>query len=267
MNYRYLLFLVMAIVYNRTVAQPVSDGVGIGTITPHASAILDIQPPSNNKGVLIPRLTTAQMDAISPAAASSLLVYNSTVNNFYFYDGTGWQMVGTPKGAIIMWSGSTSNIPRGWVLCNGDRYLPDGSVTTNPGLGVATPDLQERFIVGAGSRDNGTVAGTSQYAPGANGGLNSVTLGPSQIPFHNHPASSSSAGSHSHTFSYTGASGKVVGKNSGGGEDGADDAALSSTTNAGGAHTHTITVSNNTVGGGSHENRPPYYALAFIMKL
>ena len=38
------------------------------------------------------------------------------------------------------------------------------------------------------------------------------------------------------------------------------------TITSGGAHTHTLTV-DNTGGGGAHENRPPYYALAYIMKL
>lgn len=41
-----------------------------------------------------------------------------------------------PAGIITMWSGSTSNIPTGWALCNGQN---------------GTPDLRDRFIVGAGS--------------------------------------------------------------------------------------------------------------------
>jgi hypothetical protein len=44
---------------------------------------------STNKGVLIPRLTTAQMNAM-PSPATGLWIYNSTLNMFYFYDGT-WQ--------------------------------------------------------------------------------------------------------------------------------------------------------------------------------
>jgi microcystin-dependent protein len=45
-----------------------------------------------------------------------------------------------PNGGIIMWSGNIDSIPTGWALCNGN-YVN----------GVATPDLRNRFIVGAGS--------------------------------------------------------------------------------------------------------------------
>lgn len=50
-----------------------------------------------------------------------------------------------PSGAILMWSGTISNIPSGWVLCDG----------TN-----GTPDLRDRFVVGA-SQDSGGVAMTT----------------------------------------------------------------------------------------------------------
>ena len=55
-----------------------------------------------------------------------------------------------PTGGIIMWSGATSNIPSGWVLCDGNN---------------STPNLQNRFIVGAGN----------SYAVGATGGSASGT--------------------------------------------------------------------------------------------
>ena len=50
-----------------------------------------------------------------------------------------------PPGGIIIWSGSLVNIPNGFVLCDGNN---------------GTPDLRDRFIVGAGD----------SYAPGAVGG-------------------------------------------------------------------------------------------------
>ena len=63
-------------------------GIGIGTNTPHASAILDIN--FTDKGVLFPRLTTAQRNAIS-APATGLLIYNSDDNVLQIYDGSAWQ--------------------------------------------------------------------------------------------------------------------------------------------------------------------------------
>ena len=61
--------------------------VGIGTTTPNASAMLDVQ--STTKGLLLPRLTTTQRDAIATPAAG-LQIYNTTTNCINFYNGTGW---------------------------------------------------------------------------------------------------------------------------------------------------------------------------------
>ncbi len=77
-----------------------AQSVGIGTTTPDNTAVLDIV--SNNKGVLIPRLTTAQRDAIL-APANGLMIYNSSEKGFNFFNGTKWQHVNAmPKGAILL---------------------------------------------------------------------------------------------------------------------------------------------------------------------
>lgn len=65
-----------------------TPGIGIGTSTPHASAILDLS--FTNKGMLFPRLTTAQRNAISNPAPG-LLIYNSDANVLQVYDGSGWK--------------------------------------------------------------------------------------------------------------------------------------------------------------------------------
>lgn len=61
--------------------------VGIGIVTPNGSSILDIQ--SNDKGVLQPRLTTVERDAIS-TPANGLIVYNTTTATFNYYN-AGWK--------------------------------------------------------------------------------------------------------------------------------------------------------------------------------
>ena len=53
-----------------------------------ASAMLDVA--SSTKGLLIPRMTTSQLDAIT-SPATSLLVFNTSVNNYQFFDGSVWQ--------------------------------------------------------------------------------------------------------------------------------------------------------------------------------
>ena len=148
-----------------------------------------------------------------------------------------------PSGGIILWSGSTASIPSGWVLCNGSN---------------STPDLRDRFVVGAGS----------SYAVNATGGASSVTLSTSQIPAHNHSASSSttiSDSGHSHSIpalvaTETGAGGTTSTASQG------SSVAASTNSATTGITASTSTSIGNTGGGGSHENRPPYYALAYIMK-
>ena len=58
-----------------------------GAITPDASSMLDIQ--STSKGVLIPRMLTSERTAIS-TPANGLLVYDTTTNSFWFFNGTIW---------------------------------------------------------------------------------------------------------------------------------------------------------------------------------
>lgn len=114
-----------------------------------------------------------------------------------------------PKGAVLAWSGAISSIPPGWYLCNGKN---------------GTPDLRDRFIVGAGS----------SYTVGATGGSKTTK--------------------HSHTVSFrTGPSNGVANA----------DIFDKNTRAATIGHTHTI---EGTLAEVELENRPPYYALAFIMR-
>jgi len=65
--------------------------VGLGTTTPHASSALDIT--SITKGLLIPRMTKTQRDAIS-SPATGLMIYQTDVTvGFYYYNGSSWAEV------------------------------------------------------------------------------------------------------------------------------------------------------------------------------
>lgn len=59
-----------------------NSNVGIGTLTPDSSALLDLK--TSDKGVLIPRLTSVQRLAISNPA-NALLVFDTDSNCFFFY--------------------------------------------------------------------------------------------------------------------------------------------------------------------------------------
>ena len=137
-----------------------------------------------------------------------------------------------PAGIISMWSGSIASIPAGWYLCDG----------TN-----GTPDLRNRFVVGAGST----------YAVGATGGSKDAI-----VVSHTHTASVTDPG-HNHTIPML----------SGVGGEGTT---ANSLTRASGTSTYNETSDTNTTGisvsvassgtSGTNANLPPYYALAYIMK-
>jgi hypothetical protein len=65
-----------------------AQGIGIGTATPAASAMLDVQ--STTRGLLIPRMTTAQRNSILNPAVG-LMIFDTNRNSFWLYQATGWQ--------------------------------------------------------------------------------------------------------------------------------------------------------------------------------
>jgi len=132
-------------------------------------------------------------------------------------------------GMIILWSGSSASIPSGWVLCNGSN---------------STPDLRDRFVVGAGST----------YAVGATGGSANATL-----VSHTHTATDSGH-THTSTIKSTKKSGGDTPDILSAGENLSGDKTITSNTG-----TANITVS--TEGSSAtNANLPPYYALCYIMK-
>lgn len=93
-NFIFTLTLLTAIVIAAQKTNAQNSNVGIGTTTPNASAMLDVV--STAKGVLVPRLTTLQMNAI-PAPANGLMVYNTDSSCFFFYKtaATSWMSLCT----------------------------------------------------------------------------------------------------------------------------------------------------------------------------
>ncbi|WKV16960.1 hypothetical protein [Microcystis phage MJing1] len=176
-----------------------------------------------------------------------------------------------PAGLIAKWSGTVATIPTGWALCNGSN---------------GTPDLTDKFVIGAGgTRAPGATGGaasvnTSAAGAHAHGGATQGhTLTAAQIPPHQHTGSTNGAGDHSHGVGQAWANdtsqgsaninffgtGTVGIRNT---TDGVGQHAHSFTTDATGGgqpHTHTITEAPN------HQHTvevlPPFYALAYIMKL
>ncbi|HBS85987.1 MAG: hypothetical protein A2W91_08475 [Bacteroidetes bacterium GWF2_38_335] len=78
------------------------ENIGIGTSTPDAKAVLDIR--ATDKGVLIPRLTAVQRNAMSSglsATQNGLLVFDSDSNKFYYWNVTEWTQIGGAAGSVV----------------------------------------------------------------------------------------------------------------------------------------------------------------------
>ena len=240
---------------NIATKMPLAGGEFTGNVICHS-----INPDGNNTRSL---------------GTSSLKFHQIHATNFY---GSGANLTGIESfvtGMILLWSGAANAIPSGFVICDGNN---------------STPDLRDRFVVGAGN----------SYSVGDTGGANNVTLGTVDIPAHSHTTDnhthSFDAGSHTHSFSGSGSSSHSHSFNwqysappyhsnaslptrdqykagNGVGSSNTSNAtvSLSVSGNTGNAAVSGNTgnanpSTNNTGGGQAHENRPPYYALCYIMK-
>ena len=132
-----------------------------------------------------------------------------------------------PTGSIIMWSGI--NVPTGWALCDGQN---------------GTPNLQGRFILGAGKGQNLT-----ERVVGQIGGLERVTLALNEIPTHAHNITYRTD-NNTKTTTYRGTA-NVAAKD----------------TNLRRTGMNKTTTSTSAGSEQTHENMPPFYVLGYIMKL
>lgn len=144
-----------------------------------------------------------------------------------------------PPGIISMWSGSIASIPVGWHLCDGT----DG-----------TPDLTEKFIIGAGyDYDPGDTGGAASHDHGGETADHTLTI--AEIPEHDHPNGVGDQITTSFVYSTVPAS-SVSNMNNDAGA--GTFQGLTGQTGGGTGHSHDIATAS---------NLPPFYALAFIMRV
>jgi hypothetical protein len=170
---------------------------------------------------------------------------------------------GVPRGFIGMWSGSVDQVPAGWALCDG----------TN-----GTPNLTDKFIVGAGN----------SYNPTDQGGHNTINLAHThttgdhilsiaEMPSHTHTQNQHNHTDAGHTHGLKVQQGNVGTSNI----MGTPHWSQTNYTDIGYANIQPATATNQNSGGNGAHNHgntggslsstqdimPPYYALAFIIKL
>ena len=155
-----------------------------------------------------------------------------------------------PIGGIIMWYGTIANIPASWALCDGTSY------STAIGT-IDTPDLRSRFIVGAGTDTQNVwgfnvttgaqtfTDGQTSVGVGSTGGSVAHKLTVAELASHTHQTTND-------VLTYFGGDNGDT-DTSGGGDNLPWDGRSDSIDSSGGDD--------------YHENRPPYYALAYIMRV
>lgn len=190
---------------------------------------------------------------------------------------------GSPVGLIAMWYGSSASCPAGWAVCNGQIVAKtDGSGN------ITTPNLVDRFVVGAGGElaDQGETGGAATYgvttaAGGAHshatsggahthtGTVGGTALTSAQLPAHSHnlkvaPLTVDAGGSITFTnISTSGTGASTYNENTG----------------TGATHTHTVTIDSGTPAAGTTDTSaththtltvpsiPPSMGLHYIMKV
>lgn len=241
-----------------------NGNVGIGTVNPESKLEVNNGPSIKGESTGL-RLPTNAGD-------NRILVSDSFGNTF-------WRMLTdsslagnslVPQGIIVMWSGMV--LPNSeWHLCDGNNGIPVN--------GVIIPDLRGRFIVGYNNGDN-DYAGIGNVGPNNNSsdydlidGGKKVKLKEGVIPIHTHHISANKVeakinGNHDHGLSELrqrdgigGSWGLAVGDN-------INDWSTGYKTDGSGNHTHQVEGVTDSFGKGNPvENRPPYYVLAFIIKV
>ena len=165
------------------VSQGFTQGVAINEddSDPDASAILDVK--ATDKGVLIPRMTAAQRNAIASPATGLLIYQTDGVAGFYFYNGT-WNNLSTPTGtaggdlagtfpnpSIAPGAINATNIANGSIngskiadnaitstkIANGSIDDEDIATTANIDGDKISPDFTDKFITTRTNSSNGQV--------------------------------------------------------------------------------------------------------------
>lgn len=146
--------IIIVIAIALSISKSYSQSVGVGTQTPHPSAMLDVV--STTKGFLMPRVTNRSN---VPSPAAGLMVYETTTNAIWIYNGSGWVQLGSGGGGTEwlvngthIYNGNTGNIGIGINLPTSKLHLSgnmlmDGS---NPTLQFQNAGVDKGFIQLAG---------------------------------------------------------------------------------------------------------------------
>jgi hypothetical protein len=170
------IFLSLALLISAMGAFAQKDNVGIGTTKPDQSAALEIS--SNNKGLLTPRMSLQQRNAIQNPAQGLIVYQTDLLSGFYFYDGKEWKSMTSETGAKSVADANNWGLMGNSVT--GSEYIGTNSnhplIMKSAGQRVAFLDQTGyfNFFIGNASGVNSTPTGT---AGALNSGSYNTALG------------------------------------------------------------------------------------------
>ena len=150
------------------------NSVGIGTTTPDPNAILDLQSSTNDQGLLVPRLTTAERTAAAfmtalAGTSEGLVVYDTDLTSFQYWDGSVWNAIG---GSDNDW------IENNDTIYNNTHYVVVGQTTMLQDIRMLVVSNGIRTAFAGSSGGDGTdaigVQGYATSAPNMNIGVSGL---------------------------------------------------------------------------------------------
>lgn len=181
---------------------PASGSAGIGTTTPNASALLEIT--STSKGLLVPRMTKTQRDAILSPATGLLIYQTNNTAGFYYFNGSSWTPGKIAAGANKNLGNLTAptavnisllpainntvdlgNASNGWKdnYLTGSLFMDGTSFLTNGNSNVFVGDNSGASVTGSENTGTGfntlknTTSATYNTASGSNSMFSNLTGG------------------------------------------------------------------------------------------
>jgi hypothetical protein len=196
---------------------------------------------ATNTGAVTLNINSLGVKSITKNGTTALTANEILINSAIevIYDGTQFQLVNPaivafPSGIITMWSGTIATIPSGWLLCNGSS---------------GTPDLRNRFVIGAFQDTAGVAYTTITGADTQTGGSKDAI-----VVSHTHTVTDPG---HLHTYLFPTSIGLAGGGNS----------LLANSGSSQNTSTASTGITIATAGSsGTNANLVPYFALAYIMK-
>ena len=177
-NYSAKMVLQASLLFFIIITTNVFAQVGIGTITPHASSVLDVS--STTQGMLTPRMTTVQRTEIG-SPADGLIVYDTDLKSFYHYNSTltSWNKMNSEANGRLKFKIIKSTDVLATVLAtelaagDGSKYLLDagtlyeinGSVTVNLPI-----ELNNAYLIGMDAGEDKLIKASGDLFTGTTGG-------------------------------------------------------------------------------------------------